>query len=67
MKRFLRRALLQGRPSTVEGREEEVALEREAAPACKNSTAVINVLELGICEIQLLTSGVPAACQREFC
>lgn len=48
------------------GAEEEVALEREAAPACENSTAVINILELGICEIQRLLSGVPAVGHREF-
>lgn len=47
--------------------EKEIALEHEAAPACKNSTAVVNNLELGICEIQLIISGVPAFSQREFC
>lgn len=43
----------------------KVDLGPEAAPACSNSMAVVKILELGICEIQLLISDVCRPFARE--
>lgn len=55
-------------PSVGQAFHSRGALEPEPAPACKkNSRALINILELGICEIELLISGVLTVYQRGFC
>lgn len=43
----------------------KVDLGPEAAPTCSNSMAVTKILELGICEIQLLISDVCRPFARE--
>lgn len=49
------------------GTRRRLVLEPEASAAFENSTAALNILELGICEIRLLSSGVPAVGWGEFC